>query len=160
VKAAERISDAPIIPRSITDVIETSIKTIQNRFSDVQIFYTSEEQQIVMNVDRYLETLIINLLENAILHNPNKSRQIWINLQEQRMGFEISVSDNGPGIDDHQKRDIFDKNRRFGGVGLHVARQIAQKYGGNLEVTDRIEGDHTKGAEFRLWIPEPIVRWG
>lgn len=160
VKAAEKISDAPIIPRSVTDVLTTSIKTIKARFSDVEINDNIGDKQIIMNVDRYLETLIINLLENAILHNPNDSKQIWIGFHEQRTGLEISVSDNGSGIDSQRKLDIFNKNRRYGGVGLHVARQIAMKYGGTLKVSDRIDGNYRKGAVFRLWIPEPIVRWG
>ncbi|MHA1424128.1 MAG: sensor histidine kinase [Candidatus Thorarchaeota archaeon] len=133
VKSAERVYDAPIIPGSITDVITTSIETINARFSDVDIHCDIGDQQIIMGVDRFLETLIINLLENAVIHNPDAGKQIWVRLQEQRMGFEISVSDNGPGIDSQRKIDLFDKNRRYGGVGLHVARQIAMKYGGTLQ---------------------------
>ena len=160
VKAAERIDDAPIIPRSINDAIVTSIKTINARFSEVDIHSDIGDQQIIMNVDRFLETLFVNLLENAVVHNPEDNKQIWIRLQRQELGFEIIISDNGPGIDAQRKDDIFDKNRRYGGVGLHVARQIAMKYGGTLNVFDRVDGDPTKGAEFRLWIPEPIIRWG
>jgi len=160
VKAAERINDAPIIPRSINDVITTSIQSIHSRFSDVVIHCDIGNQQIIMNVDRFLETLIINLLENAVLHNPDNDKQIWIRLQEQKKGIEISFGDNGPGIDSQRKNDVFNKNRRYGGVGLHVAEQIAMKYGGTLKVFDRVDEDYTEGAEFRLRIPEPIVRWG
>ena len=160
VKDVENINDAPIIPRSVTNAIGTSICTIKFRFNNVEIHCDIGNDQTIMNVDRYLETLILNLLENAIQHNPNDNKQIWIGFREQGEGFMITIGDNGPGIDSERKMDIFDSNRRYGGVGLHVARQIAMKYGGSLEVYDRVKGDHTQGAEFRLWIPAPVVRWG
>lgn len=160
IKDAESIDDAPIAPRSLTDAIGASIKSIEARFSRIDIECEIEEQQAIMNADRFLETLFVNLLENAIQHNPKEEKKVWVNLKREGVGFEISISDNGPGIDDQRKKDLFDKNRRYGGVSLHVATQIAGKYGGNLRVFDRVSGDHAQGAEFRLWIPEPIVRCG
>ncbi|MCJ7817596.1 MAG: ATP-binding protein, partial [Candidatus Thorarchaeota archaeon] len=113
-----------------------------------------------IKADRFLETLLINLIENAVQHNPLDNKQVWIQIQRESTGFEISISDNGPGIDTQRKKELFDKSRRYGGVGLHVATQIVRKYGGILRVFDRVPSDHTQGADFRLWIPEPIVRWG
>jgi len=160
IKAAERIDDAPIAPMSLTNAIGASIKSIETRFSSVNIECEIEEKKAIMNADRFLETLFVNLLENAIQHNPKVNKKVWVNLKREGIGFEIAISDNGPGIDNQRKKDLFDKNRRYGGVGLHVATQIAGKYGGNLRVFDRVSDNHTQGAEFRLWIPEPIVRWG
>lgn len=159
VKAAENINNAPIIPRSVTNVLETIIRSIESRYSDVVINSDVCDEQIIMNVDKHLETLILSLFENAIQHNPSTSKHIWIGFHEERDGFAITIGDNGPGIDSERKLDIFDSNRRYGGVGLHVARQIVTKYGGTIEVGDRVSGDHTQGAEFQLWIPAPMVRW-
>ena len=160
VKAAEKIDDAPVVSRSISDALSASLKIINTRFSDVDVDCDFEEQQVIMNADRFLETLFINILENAVQHNPRDDKQVWIQLRKKNSGYEISISDNGPGINSQRKIELFDKSRRYGGVGLHVVMQIARKYGGNLGIYDRVIGDHTKGANFRLWIPEPIVRWG
>lgn len=160
VLAAERIDEAPVMSRSLTDAITASVQTINQRFKSVDVDCSFEEENAIMNADRFLETLFINLIENAILHNPRGDKRVWIQLKRESTGFEISVSDNGTGIDDERKKSLFDKSRRYGGVGLHVATQIAGKYGGNLRVFDRVPGDHSQGAEFRVWIPEPIIRWG
>ena len=81
-------------------------------------------------------------------------------MSEVESTYTISISDNGPGIDDERKKDLFNKSRRYGGVGLHVASQIIGKYGGSLKVIDRIAGNCRLGADFRIWIPSPVVRWG
>ncbi|MFW9965846.1 MAG: hypothetical protein ACFFEA_01705 [Candidatus Thorarchaeota archaeon] len=50
----------------------------------------------------------------------------------------------------------FDQERRYGGLGLHQAKRILAKYGGVIEVSDRVPGDYSKGALFRLWFPKHI----
>ena len=69
-------------------------------------------------------------------------------------GYELTVSDNGPGIPDKQKTWLFDVDRRFGGVGLHQVKQIIEKYSGRIEVLDRIHGDPRQRAQFRIWLPK------
>jgi signal transduction histidine kinase len=72
------------------------------------------------------------------------------------MGYEVSIADNGIGIPDAVKASLFDTSRRFGGLGLHTARYIVEKYNGRIEVHDRVNGNPGQGAEFRIWIPKPI----
>lgn len=160
VLAAERIDTAPVFQRSLEDAMKESIKNVTSRLSDINVDCKLEDYKVIIKADRFLETLLINLIENAVQHNPLDDKQVWIQIRRESTGFEISISDNGPGIDTQRKKELFDKSRRYGGVGLHVATQIARKYGGILRVFDRVPGDYTQGADFRLWIPEPIVRWG
>jgi signal transduction histidine kinase len=158
IKAAEGINKAPMFPRSLTEAIRNSIKIINERFSEIVIQCEFEENQIFMYADSYLETLFVNILENAIQHNPKKTKQIWVKLRKLNNGIEISISDNGIGIDNQRKLDIFDKNRRYGGVGLHVASTIVGKYGGNIKILDRVFGDSSQGVDFIVSIPAPIVK--
>jgi two-component system aerobic respiration control sensor histidine kinase ArcB len=158
IKAAEGINKAAMFPRSLTDAIKTSIKIINEQFSGIAIQCEFEVNQVFMLADSYLETLFVNLLENAVLHNPKTVKQVWVKLRKQNNGIEVSISDNGIGIDNQRKLELFDKNRRYGGVGLHVAALIAGKYGGNIKILDRIYGDSGQGADFIVVIPEPMVR--
>ena len=64
-----------------------------------------------------------------------------------------SESDNRPGISDEKKEILFDPERRFGGVGIHQALRIAQKYDGHISIDDRVANDSSQGAKFRLWLP-------
>jgi signal transduction histidine kinase len=103
--------------------------------------------------DDYINVLLLNLLENAVIHNPNKRKRVWIRLNMTTEGYEVRIADNGLGLTMKQKVEILDPTRRFGGIGVHQARNIINKYGGELTVADRIKGDTTKGAEFRLIFP-------
>jgi signal transduction histidine kinase len=90
---------------------------------------------------------------NAADHNTSDKPHIWVNLYERDSGIVVSIADNGPGIPDQTKKILFDMSRRYGGVGLHQSHQIINKYGGRIEVHDRILGDSSQGVEFRLWFP-------
>ena len=92
---------------------------------------------------------------NAIEHNPNEEKKVWVDLTEVDHGYIVSIADNGKGIPDTLKTSIFDTSRRFGGLGLHTAQFIVEKYNGRIEVHDRVIDDSTQGAEFRIWIPKP-----
>jgi signal transduction histidine kinase len=154
VKATEKIDDAPLYPRSLQIIIGETLLDIRSRFSDVIIEYEPVDFEAVVLADRFLETLLVNILENAVIHNPVKNKKIWVGLTELDRGYEVSITDNGPGISDNQKADLFDKDRRYGGVGLHLVSHISEKYGGNLLVSDRIAYDPSQGLDFRIWIPK------
>ena len=72
-------------------------------------------------------------------------------------GYEISVGDNGHGITEALQGAIFDVTRRFGGVGLHQAKQICEKYGGLIKTRDRVSGKPDKGVEFVVWLPKTRI---
>ncbi len=154
VKATEKIDDAPLYPRSLQIVIGETVLDIRSRFSDVIIEYEPVDFEAVVLADRFLETLLVNILENAVLHNPGENKKIWVSLTELDRGYEVSITDNGPGINDDLKADLFDKDRRYGGVGLHLVSHISEKYGGNLQVSDRVTYDPSQGLDFRIWIPK------
>jgi signal transduction histidine kinase len=160
VKAAENIDEAPLTARSLPEALMASVEDIKQRFHSAYLDLSIEIKIATIQADKYLETLFTNLLENSIIHNPKEDRNVWVQLRLTDTGYDVSISDNGPGIDDIRKRDIFDKRRRYGGVGLHVASQIVSKYEGTLRVMDRIEGDSSQGADFHVWFPTSVVKWG
>ena len=108
-----------------------------------------------MIADDYLELLITNIIMNGIEHNPSESKNVWITLEEDEKGYVIKVADDGPGIGETRKKELFDMARRYGGVGLHQSNQISEKYGGSITVHDRVPGQPEMGAEFRIWFPKP-----
>jgi signal transduction histidine kinase len=110
----------------------------------------------LIEADDFLELMISNIMMNAIEHNPNPEKSVWVTLSDSEQGYVISIGDNGKGIPDAVKASLFDTSRRFGGLGLHTAYYIAEKYNGRIEVQDRIAGSPEQGAEFRIWIPKPI----
>ncbi|HUL61927.1 MAG TPA: PAS domain S-box protein, partial [Methanocella sp.] len=115
-----------------------------------------------VRANELLRDVFINLIDNAIKHSTGL---VFINV---RMGCEerndrqyctVTVDDNGPGIPDGMKDQIFDRlrrgetNVRGSGLGLYLVRSLVEGYGGKVRVEDRVKGDHTQGALFVVMLP-------
>lgn len=84
------------------------------------------------------------LLHNAISYTPEHGR-IRLSLTRQRDRFLLSVTDNGIGISDEDKKRIFDRFYRVEksrstkdhfGLGLSIAYEIIKAHGGSIQVSD------------------------
>jgi len=153
VQATRGLLSVPLSSTPLREALEDCLQVLNETYDDVQIEVNLGAQQPTVFADKYLGNLLMNILENAILHNDKKTRRVWLDLREVEEGYEVAIADNGPGILDERKESLFDQSRRFGGVGVHQALKIAQKYGGRMSVHDRVHGDSSQGAEFRIWLP-------
>ena len=88
------------------------------------------------------------LLHNAISYTPEHGR-IRLSLTRQRDKFHLSVTDNGIGILDEDKKRIFDRFYRVEksrstkdhfGLGLSIAYEIVKAHGGSIQVSDAAGG--------------------
>ncbi|MDQ1922146.1 hybrid sensor histidine kinase/response regulator [Massilia pseudoviolaceinigra] len=102
-----------------------------------------------------VEQIIINLLTNALRYGGSKPVKISL---EARGGYaSIVVRDQGVGIAPEDQLRIFAPFERAGtkdvreglGLGLYIARQLAESHDGTLEV----ESAPNQGAAFRLTLP-------
>ncbi|MDE6846299.1 MAG: HAMP domain-containing histidine kinase [Lachnospiraceae bacterium] len=84
------------------------------------------------------------LLHNAISYTPEHGR-ITLSLAVHRDKFHITVTDNGIGISDEDKKKIFDRFYRAEksrstkdhfGLGLSIAYEIVKAHGGSIAVSD------------------------
>jgi signal transduction histidine kinase len=95
------------------------------------------------------------LVDNALLFSPAGTR-VRLGARRSGSGVEFSVRDEGGGVPEEDAACIFDKGYRGrnavglpgSGLGLYLARSIVDVHGGVLRL-----GEHTGGAEFRLWLP-------
>lgn len=98
--------------------------------------------EIWAHVDEFhFENIISNLIDNAIKYGGD---QIKVAIKKKEDQIEISVSDNGIGIDKKEQIQIFDKFYRISsgnihdvkgyGIGLYYARTIVEKHGGQLNL--------------------------
>ncbi len=154
VQATRELLSVPLSNTSLRTSLEDCLQVLNETYDDVQIEMNLAAEQPTVFADKYLGNLLMNILENAILHNDKKSRRVWLDLREAKGGYEVVIADNGPGIANDKKENLFDQSRRFGGVGVHQAFKIIQKYGGHITVQDRVPRDSSKGAEFHIWFPK------
>ena len=100
-----------------------------------------------------VDQVLTNLLENAARHSP-EAGVIRVRAREHDDWIEVSVSDQGPGIDPADEDKIFEPFARGGGstssgVGLAICRAIVEAHGGTISV-QRGEGG---GARFLFTLP-------
>ncbi len=98
---------------------------------------------------------LLNLLVNAAEAVSPPDGRIWVRGALADEGaVAIEVIDNGPGVPDEVRNQIFEpffstKGSRGTGLGLAVSQKIVREHGGRLEVHNLPEG----GACFRLELP-------
>jgi signal transduction histidine kinase len=72
----------------------------------------------------------------------------------------VSLEDNGPGIPDIRKGEIFERLSQVKmkalrtGLGLGLAKIIVESYKGRIRVEDRVQGNYTRGCRFIVMLPE------
>jgi signal transduction histidine kinase len=106
----------------------------------------------------HLEKILVNLLTNAVKFTPAKGR-VSVSLRQQGPMAVVEITDTGIGISEADLPHIFDRfrqgdgsaTRRFSGmgIGLALARQLAQRHGAEISVESRVG----QGSTFRLHVP-------
>jgi signal transduction histidine kinase len=104
-----------------------------------------------------LQQVLVNLIDNAVKYSPPGDR-VRVEAEQTDGRVVIEVRDRGPGISPEHQRLIFEKFGRANvaehakpgtGLGLFIARSIAEAHGGALEVRSA----PGRGATFRLSLP-------
>ena len=114
----------------------------------------------VMGVPLRLERIADNLLDNAVSFSPEDG-EVRVQVLRKDQIVSVSVCDRGPGIPESEREKVFRRfhsdrpeGESFGnhsGLGLAIARTIAQAHDGSLYVADRADG--TSGTCMVLELP-------
>ncbi len=109
----------------------------------------------VVYADELLSGIFLNLFSNAMKYGGAGS-MIGVSVREEEDEVIVTIEDNGPGISDAEKEQLFTRNLRIGskkkglGIGLYICMTLAERYGGSIRVTDRIAGRQEEGSAFIL----------
>jgi signal transduction histidine kinase len=108
--------------------------------------------QVVGN--EMLDSVFRNLLQNAVQHNDKDLPKVCVSATVTEDHVQVRVADNGPGVPDGQKEEIFGKGEQGlesegTGIGLYLVRSLVEGYGGEVWVED----NDPEGAVFVVTLP-------
>jgi signal transduction histidine kinase len=121
-----------------------------------------EGQPFYTMADDLIWELFTNLLTNAVKYDLHDPLEIEVTVErsvrDNHRYWRVSIADHGRGIPDEVKAVIFDRfskapRRKGEGMGLHIVSTLTRRYSGKVWVEDRINGDYTKGAVFKIDLP-------
>jgi two-component system sensor histidine kinase HydH len=145
------------------DVLESALETFRDRAvrSAIKIIRQYDADGRFEGDSEQLRRVVINLVGNAIdaLEEARIAQpEVRVSMGENLAGTEVwvRVADNGLGIDEDARDQIFDPfytSREEGtGLGLALCRKIVDNHGGSIEV----ESAAGEGTEFVLTFPKSI----
>ncbi|MBU3143743.1 PAS domain-containing sensor histidine kinase [Clostridium sp. CF012] len=120
------------------------------------IFRTDvKEMPIICDVDM-IERIMLNIISNAIKFTEDS---VLINIYKGVDTINISVKDNGIGIESENQKIIFERYKQVSklftrenegsGIGLSLTKSLIEMHGGNI----RVKSEYGKGSEFIIELP-------
>ena len=152
-------SEQLVLKKETVDIVDIAEKVVykhQILAHKKELSFFTTLQPCYANVDVFhFENVISNLIDNAVKYGGN---QIEININSVLNTIEITVVDDGNGIEKNQKEKIFDKFYRVPkgnthdvkgfGIGLYYCKKIIEKHEGVIGLTS----DKSKTI-FKITIP-------
>ena len=126
---------------SLRQVFVTEIDDIQDAYPDAEISVEGDVASVKVQANEMLKSVFRNLLKNAIQHNDKAVPSIRATVRDHDDRVHIRIADNGPGVADLQKDQIFGKAQKGldsegTGIGLHLVQTLVTSYGGDVWVED------------------------
>jgi two-component system sensor histidine kinase KdpD len=138
------------------EIVGGALTRLERRLAGRRVAVSIPDDQPLVSVDPVLVgQLFVNLLENAAKYTP-AGAEVEIRAAREGGTLVVDVADRGPGIPPGDEERVFERFHRGAhpgvrgtGLGLPIARAIAQVHGGRLAASNRPGG----GALFRLALP-------
>ena len=139
------------------EVLSEAVISFRKKHSGVSVSVTVPEAVLLIPMDAMLiEQLLINLMENAVMHGGSTTAILVTTTVSDGMAT-VRVRDDGSGIEPRLLPHLFDgsltlsapDDRSATGIGLSVCRTIVEAHGGTIRAENHAEG----GAEFSFTLP-------
>lgn len=132
--------DQPNDPIRLDVVLNEVIVEMVTRYERANFKFDNFPDVHVLG-DHLLKTVLILLIDNAIVHNDKEDPQVMIDVEQGDGTVIVSVADNGPGIPEQQREMIFgreeiDDLHHGTGVSLYFVDNVLKSYSGEIWVED------------------------
>ena len=127
---------------NITDLIQNLVSKHALELKEKSISFDDSEEEIFANIDAFhFENALNNIIDNAIKYG---GKNIKVNLEQNTIGFTVTISDDGKTLTKGNKDRIFEKFYRIPkgnthdikgfGIGLYYAKKIIEKHDGAVHL--------------------------
>lgn len=132
----------------LIDLFESFLPLCRDKNISLQLDLSDEVLPRIQGDPQRLLQLLMILLDNAADHTP-PGRQIWLGARVHKNTLILRVEDQGCGIPDESKPYIFDRfyqvdsarsEKQHVGLGLSIAKELAELHGGSITVADGSQG--------------------
>jgi len=145
-------------PGPVAPMLEEAVSQFSPKAAEKGLSLTLVPADAVAVFDaKWTGEAVCNLLDNAVKYTP-AGGSVTVEAVSYQMFCRINVTDTGPGIPESEHAKVFRRfyrsesvSREQGvGIGLYLARQIAEGQGGYIKVFSK----PGKGAKFSLYLPK------
>jgi signal transduction histidine kinase len=140
----------------VTETLEHTLSTLQLRpkFKEIEITLVHEGSTEGWFDFKKLDRAFHNLLQNACEAAPAEAGKVKVEARGVNNHVEIAVQDNGPGIPESIREDVFQPFATYGkeggtGLGLAVVQKVVRDHGGEVKV----ETTGHDGTTFKIILP-------
>ncbi len=148
-----------IAPFDVAEIVAASVKSFAVLAEERKLRLTmnpSSGESLIANCDRARTMQILsNLIGNALRYTP-AGGSVSVGVERHKGGVKVTVADSGPGIPEDKLEQIFERyaqlknsQRRGLGLGLYIARMLAEAQRGRLWVTSK----RGEGSSFSFTLP-------
>jgi light-regulated signal transduction histidine kinase (bacteriophytochrome) len=161
---ASDLPQGPAAPIDANDIARKILAMFETQIEESGALVECEPLPMVAVHEVHLIQLFQNVIGNALKYRSVAAPVIRISAQPADGMWEISIADNGIGIDPHYQRLIFGLFQRLhgggkysgSGIGLAICQKIVQGYGGRIWV----ESEAGRGSRFTFTLPAANSRRG
>ena len=126
----------------------------------IQLSCQTPAEPLSVWIDReYFDKVVSNLISNALKYVEDGG-QVEVELARKDGHFQLTVRDNGPGIDEQQLKLVFERFYQTAsrpaagqmgyGIGLNLSQKVVRLHGGTIVARNRTDGH---GSEFIVILP-------
>jgi signal transduction histidine kinase len=153
------LATAPVVLGELIDEVIDGVRPFADQQRVLIEPRISSPPPVVIGDRARLLRALSNLVDNAIRHSPEGGSVSVVAEPTSGGRVRCAVLDSGPGVPPEMRERIFERFRQGGrpgsaGLGLSIARRIAELHGGRLFVDE----SYQRGAAFVLEIPAMVER--
>jgi two-component system, OmpR family, sensor kinase len=133
----------------LDDVVSACVRdaSVMAKARGVTIKVDSADDVAVRGDEELLRRMVMNLLDNAVRYGPEGS-DVRVRVSSSDRLVTLTVEDSGPGIPEADRERVFERFVRLetartaagGGLGLPIARWIAEQHHGSLQLEPPVRG--------------------